>query len=125
MTNQFAAYNLSQPILDALTLLGYTTPTPIQEAVIPAALNGRDIAARSQTGTGKTLAFAVPICEKAVWEENLPQALVLEPTRELAVQVSRELFQVHRRRGPVGRYGVRSAQPHRPGADAHGDHPQR
>ena len=42
MTNQFAAYNLSQPILDALTLLGYTTPTPIQEAVIPAALNGRD-----------------------------------------------------------------------------------
>ena len=98
MTNQFAAYNLSQPILDALTLLGYTTPTPIQEAVIPAALNGRDIAARSQTGTGKTLAFAVPICEKAVWEENLPQALVLEPTRELAVQVSRELFQVGRKK---------------------------
>ena len=53
---------------------------------------------RSQTGTGKTLAFAVPICEKAVWEENLPQALVLEPTRELAVQVSRELFQVGRKK---------------------------
>ncbi|MCD8168987.1 MAG: DEAD/DEAH box helicase, partial [Clostridiales bacterium] len=98
MTNNFEAYNLSQPILDALTLLGYMTPTPIQEAVIPKALNGQDIAARSQTGTGKTLAFAVPICEQAVWEENLPQALVLEPTRELAVQVSREIFLVGRKK---------------------------
>ena len=53
---------------------------------------------RSRTGTGKTAAFGIPLCEKIVWEENLPQALVLEPSRELAVQVSNELFHIGRRK---------------------------
>ena len=94
----FARYGLSLPILEALDMLGYHHPTVIQQEVIPLVLAGKNVVARSRTGTGKTLAFAVPICEKAVWEENLPQALVLEPTRELAVQVSRELFQVGRKK---------------------------
>ncbi|RGY97950.1 DEAD/DEAH box helicase [Clostridium sp. AM58-1XD] len=97
-TNQFYKYSLSEEIVGALTLLGYTEPTKIQEEVIPAALEGKDIVAKSQTGTGKTAAFAIPICEKVRWEENLPQALVLEPTRELAVQVRDEIFYIGRKK---------------------------
>jgi superfamily II DNA/RNA helicase len=73
-------------------------PTEIQEKIIPFALEGKDIVGKSQTGTGKTAAFGIPICEKIVWEENLPQALILEPTRELADQVKRELFHIGRKK---------------------------
>lgn len=96
--NQFCAYQLSKEIIEALTLLGYTEPTKIQEEVIPIALLGKNIVAKSQTGTGKTAAFAIPICEKILWEGNRPQALVLEPTRELAVQVSDEIFHIGRKK---------------------------
>lgn len=96
--NQFEQYQLSEEITGALTLLGYTEPTKIQQEVIPLILNGKNIAAKSQTGTGKTAAFAIPICEKVVWEDNLPQALVLEPTRELSVQVSDEIFYIGRKK---------------------------
>lgn len=85
-------------MLETLSLLGYETPTEIQEKVIPLALAGKNVVARSRTGTGKTAAFGVPLCEMAVWEENIPQALVLEPSRELAVQVSRELFHIGRKK---------------------------
>lgn len=98
ITNQFHSYSLSEEILEALTLLGYTEPTDIQKKVIPSALAGKNIVARSQTGTGKTAAFAIPICEKIRWEAHLPQALVLEPTRELAVQVSDEIFYIGRKK---------------------------
>lgn len=98
MEQGFSQYHLSQPTQEALKLLGYREPTEIQKAVIPMALAGKNLAARSQTGTGKTLAFAVPICEQVVWEGNLPQALVLEPTRELAEQVSHEIFHVGRKK---------------------------
>lgn len=98
MEHGFSQFNLSQPVTDALTLLGYTEPTEIQNQVIPLALAGRSLAVRSHTGTGKTLAFAVPICEQTVWDKKLPQALVLEPTRELAEQVSREIFNVGRKK---------------------------
>ena len=77
-TNKFSQYPLSDEIVEALTLLGYTEPTPIQQEAIPLILEGKDLAAKSQTGTGKTAAFAIPVCEKIIWEENLPQALVLE-----------------------------------------------
>lgn len=79
-------------------MLGYHHPTAIQQEVIPLVLAGKNVVARSRTGTGKTAAFAVPLCEMAVWEENSPRALVLEPSRELAVQVSRELFQIGRKK---------------------------
>lgn len=94
----FARYGLSLPILEALEMLGYHHPTAIQQEVIPLVLAGKNVVARSRTGTGKTAAFAVPLCEMAVWEENSPRALVLEPSRELAVQVSRELFQIGRKK---------------------------
>lgn len=94
----FARYGLSLPILEALDMLGYQHPTAIQQEVIPLVLAGKNVVARSRTGTGKTAAFAVPLCEMAVWEENSPRALVLEPSRELAVQVSRELFQIGRKK---------------------------
>ncbi|SHJ64377.1 DEAD/DEAH box helicase [Parasporobacterium paucivorans] len=96
--NNFSGFGLSQEIIDALTLLRYTEPTQIQKETIPAALEGRDILGKSGTGTGKTAAFAIPICEKVLWEENLPQALILEPTRELAVQVKMEIFHIGRKK---------------------------
>ena len=96
--NQFSQFHLSDEIIETLTLLDYTTPTKIQEVVIPNALSGYDIIAKAQTGSGKTAAFGIPICEKIIWEENLPQALVLEPTRELAQQVKTELFHIGRKK---------------------------
>lgn len=94
--NSFDSFGLSEEILKALSILGYKEPTKIQQAVIPLGLEGKSIAAKSQTGSGKTAAFAIPLCEQVIWEENLPQALVLEPTRELTVQVKQEIFQIGR-----------------------------
>lgn len=96
--NKFSEYKLSASILESLTLLGYTEPTNIQQEVIPVALEGKNIIAKSLTGTGKTAAFAIPLCEKADWDDNLPRALVLEPTRELAVQVRDEVFHIGRKK---------------------------
>ena len=75
MENQFRQYPLEEDILGALDALGYTQPTEIQAAVIPSILNGRDIIAKSKTGSGKTAAFAIPICNFADWEQNTAQAL--------------------------------------------------
>lgn len=97
-SNQFQVYKLSTELIEALTLLNYMEPTKIQQEVIPVALKGRDIVAKSQTGTGKTAAFAIPISEKVCWDGKLPQALILEPTRELAVQVRDEIFHISRRK---------------------------
>lgn len=96
--NQFGQFQLSEDIIEALKVLGYQEPTEIQTAVIPLALQGRSIAAKSQTGSGKTAAFGIPLCEQAHWEENLPEALVLEPTRELTVQVKQEIFNIGRKK---------------------------
>lgn len=96
--NSFMQFSLSMELVETLTMLGYTTPTDIQKAVIPEALAGRDIVGRSQTGTGKTAAFAIPVCEKICWLENLPQALILEPTRELAQQIKTEVFHIGRKK---------------------------
>lgn len=83
----FEAFNLSDEISRALGVLKYKTPTEVQSEVIPRAMNAQDLVVTSQTGSGKTAAFGIPICEKIDWEEKLPQALILTPTRELAVQV--------------------------------------
>ncbi|SES70891.1 DEAD/DEAH box helicase [[Clostridium] polysaccharolyticum] len=96
--NLFSRYGLSKEILEALTMLRYHAPTKVQEQVIPEVLDGNDIVVKSKTGSGKTAAFGVPLCEKVDWDENHPQAIVLEPTRELAVQVSNELFHIGRRK---------------------------
>ncbi|MDD3797365.1 MAG: GNAT family N-acetyltransferase, partial [Lachnospiraceae bacterium] len=94
----FGQFQLSPSIKEALTLLGYLTPTQIQQEAIPAILLGKNVVGKSQTGSGKTAAFGIPICEQIDWEEYLPQALVLEPTRELAVQVQEEIFQIGRKK---------------------------
>jgi len=88
----FGELGLPQPLLAALTEVGYETPSPIQAATIPALLSGRDVLGTAQTGTGKTAAFALPILARLDLAQARPQALVLAPTRELAIQVA-EAFQ--------------------------------
>ncbi len=87
----FSELSLAQPLLDALGALGYETPSPIQQVCIPALLNGDDVLGMAQTGTGKTAAFALPLLQRIDLSRNHPQALVLAPTRELAVQVAEAL----------------------------------
>ena len=88
----FLALGLSDKLLEALAHLGFESPSPIQAQCIPALLSGADVLGIAQTGTGKTAAFALPILEKIDWTSNAAQALILTPTRELALQVS-ESFQ--------------------------------
>ncbi|WP_155767487.1 DEAD/DEAH box helicase [Sporosarcina ureilytica] len=92
----FQDYRLSKEINRALDQLGYTEPTEVQEKVIPTALERTDLIVKSQTGSGKTAAFAIPICEMVAWEENKPQALILTPTRELADQVKEDVTNIGR-----------------------------
>src|SRR3982751_909299 len=91
-TVSFNDLKLPQPLLDALRDVGYETPSPIQAATIPPLLEGRDMVGQAQTGTGKTAAFALPILARLDLSKTKPQALVLAPTRELAIQVA-EAFQ--------------------------------
>ncbi len=86
-TATFAELGLHQSVLDAVTAAGYTTPTPIQAAAIPLAMNGRDLIGLAQTGTGKTAAFTLPIVDRLVNGPRRTRALILTPTRELCVQV--------------------------------------
>jgi len=88
----FADLDLSAPVLKALKDVGYETPSPIQAATIPLLLSNRDVLGQAQTGTGKTAAFALPILSRIDIKQATPQALVLAPTRELAIQVA-EAFQ--------------------------------
>src|SRR5687767_7619581 len=83
---------LAEPVVRALNDVGYESPTPIQAATIPHMLEGTDIVGQAQTGTGKTAAFALPILSRIDVQQRSPQALVLVPTRELAIQVA-EAFQ--------------------------------
>ena len=88
MTFTFAELGLSEATLKAISELGYEEPTPIQAQTIQLLLQGEDLIAQAQTGTGKTAAFALPIIEKLDLKLAFPQALVLTPTRELAIQVA-------------------------------------
>ncbi|KRD39485.1 RNA helicase [Lysobacter sp. Root916] len=89
---KFTDLALSEPLLRALSDVGYESPSPIQAATIPPLLEGRDVLGQAQTGTGKTAAFALPILAQIDPKQFKPQALVLAPTRELAIQVA-EAFQ--------------------------------
>src|SRR6186997_3329475 len=88
----FEQLGLSAPLLRALQEVGYEAPTSIQASAIPPLLAGRDLIGQAQTGTGKTAAFALPILSRIDVARTKPQALVLAPTRELAIQVA-EAFQ--------------------------------
>ena len=87
MTTEFNPLNLRAEIVQAITELGYSEPTPIQAAIIPIMLNGADVIGQAQTGTGKTAAFALPILHNFTPQRHV-QALILAPTRELALQVA-------------------------------------
>jgi len=87
MTTEFTSLNLREEVVQAIIELGYAEPTPIQAALIPLMLKGADVIGQAQTGTGKTAAFALPILHNFTLQRQ-PQALVLAPTRELALQVA-------------------------------------
>jgi ATP-dependent RNA helicase DeaD len=91
-SNGFLDLGLNEAVLKALRDVGYEAPTPIQAATIPALLAGSDVLGQAQTGTGKTGAFALPVLSKIDVDKAQTQALVLVPTRELAIQVA-EAFQ--------------------------------
>jgi ATP-dependent RNA helicase DeaD len=88
----FSSLLTNESLLAALNAVGYESPSPIQAATIPVLLEGRDVVGQAQTGTGKTAAFALPILARIDLDQKQPQALVLVPTRELAIQVA-EAFQ--------------------------------
>ena len=85
----FAELGLGPELLQTLSALGYEEPTPIQRTAIPHLLEGRDVMGLAATGTGKTAAFALPILQLIEKGAKTPSALILAPTRELAVQVAR------------------------------------
>jgi ATP-dependent RNA helicase DeaD len=91
MTTQFSDLNLRQELMQALTEQGYEEPTPIQAEMIPIMMTGVDVIGQAQTGTGKTAAFSLPILHNLIPGQRKPQALVLSPTRELAMQVAKAM----------------------------------
>lgn len=95
----FNNLNLSAEIMSAINKLGFEEATPIQEKTIPPALAGHDVIGQAPTGTGKTISFAIPIVERISAEANKPQALVITPTRELAIQVGEEINKVAQFKG--------------------------
>ena len=92
----FSDYPLDDALLKSIHMLKYETPTKVQQQTIPAILEQKDIIVKSQTGSGKTAAFAIPICQQIDWDENKPQALIITPTRELALQVKEDIFNLGR-----------------------------
>lgn len=92
----FNDFEISEEITNALTKLGYKKPTKIQQEVIKFALDNKDLIGKSQTGSGKTAAFGIPICEKIEIEKTNAQALILTPTRELCVQVKEDISNIGR-----------------------------
>ena len=92
----FSSFSLSDDIQKSLRVLDYKIPTEVQERVMPLALEKNDLIVKAKTGSGKTAAYAIPICEMVNWLENKPQALILTPTRELAVQVKEDFTNIGR-----------------------------
>ena len=95
----FENFNLSGETLKSIAEKGYKNPTPIQEKAIPLLLEGYDLVGQAQTGTGKTAAFGIPIVERVNPSEGTVQVLILVPTRELAIQVAKEIKDLGKYRG--------------------------
>ncbi len=94
----FGELQVSEEVLRALSEMGFEEPTPVQCEAIPLLMQGRDVIAQALTGTGKTAAFGIPIAERLEGEQRHPHAIVLTPTRELAVQVAEEVHRIARYR---------------------------
>ena len=115
----FKELDLIEPILKALEQTGYTTPTPIQEQAIPVLLKGKDLLGCAQTGTGKTAAFAIPIIQRLYQSDSKKgiKALILTPTRELAIQIG-ESFDAYARYTRVKHTVIFGGVPPKPQIDA-------
>ncbi len=98
MTTEFTDLNLHPELVQAVTELGYTEPTPIQAGIIPIMLTGQDVLGQAQTGTGKTAAFALPLLHNLEPGNRHVQGLVMAPTRELAMQVAKSMYEYGRYR---------------------------
>ncbi len=96
MNNKFTDFKLNKNIIKALNNLEYKNPSKVQEKVIPKLINKEDIIVKSKTGSGKTASFAIPICENIDIENTNIQALIVVPTRELALQVKEEISSIGR-----------------------------
>lgn len=91
---KFSQFKLDKRLIEATQKLNFSTATPIQEETIPVVLDGRDVMGQAQTGTGKTAAFGLPVLDKIDEADKSPQAVIITPTRELAIQVSGQLRQL-------------------------------
>lgn len=91
MSTEFISMGIIPELTDVLQSNGITSPTPVQKKAIPVLLSGQDVIAQAQTGTGKTIAFTLPILQRIDVEKEQVQALILTPTRELAIQITSEL----------------------------------
>jgi ATP-dependent RNA helicase DeaD len=103
----FSDFALRPEILQALTDLGYHEPTDVQSQVIPLAIEGKNLVVQSHTGSGKTAAFVIPALNSIDTRRRMPQVLILEPTRELAMQTRDEVFNIsrHMRMGSLAVFG--------------------
>jgi ATP-dependent RNA helicase DeaD len=113
----FQSFGLSDEVLRALDAMGYEQPTEIQTGVLASMLAGRDVMGQAQTGTGKTAAFGIPIVERVDPQQPHVQALVLAPTRELAVQITQEIERLAQFRG-LGIVSIYGGAAMRPQLDA-------
>lgn len=111
-TDTFAHFGLHPDLMQTLAELGFTTPTPIQQATMPLLLAGQDVIGQAQTGTGKTAAYGLPLLHKIIPRQRGVQALVLAPTRELAIQVADAIQRYGKQRGVtvLAVYGGQSYQ---------------
>ena len=110
-TLPFESLSLSEDILKAVHEMGFTEASPIQSEAIPFLIEGRDVIGQAQTGTGKTAAFSIPILENISPDEKRIQALVLCPTRELAVQVTGEIKKLAKYKRQVHTLAVYGGEP--------------
>lgn len=94
MTTKFQDLGISPATMRSLKRMGFEEATPVQSETIPLSLENKDLIGQAQTGTGKTAAFGIPLIDKIDIESNLIQGIVIAPTRELAVQVSEELYKI-------------------------------
>ncbi|MEO9255045.1 MAG: DEAD/DEAH box helicase, partial [Tepidiformaceae bacterium] len=99
MVGTFEELGLSPAVMATIDGLGYEEPTPIQSGAIPPLMQGHDVIAQAQTGTGKTAAFAIPIVEQLDPSQRIVQAVIVLPTRELAVQVAQAVHELGRAAG--------------------------
>ena len=87
-------YNLDENLIKALHKLNYDKPLEVQDKVIPLLLEEKNVTVKSQTGTGKTASFGIPLCQLIDWNENDAVAMILTPTRELALQIKNEISNI-------------------------------